>query len=78
MDKKTTCTKKFILKIDFEHCKGCEFCVSFCPNNVLKVSNKINKLGYRYVEVVDETKCNGCGRCYLMCPDYLIEIYKEE
>ncbi len=75
---KLSTKKKFLLKIDFEHCKGCSLCEIYCPNGVLKLSNNINKLGYRYIEITDEEKCNGCGRCYLMCPDYLIEIYKEE
>ncbi len=69
---------KFLLKIDFDHCKGCQLCVINCPNNVLKLSDKINKLGYRFIEIINEEKCNGCGRCYLMCPDYLIEIYRED
>ncbi|MFN3550276.1 MAG: 4Fe-4S dicluster domain-containing protein [Endomicrobiia bacterium] len=70
--------KRYILKIDSEHCKGCELCIFNCPQKVLRLSENINKLGYRYVEIVDVIKCTGCGRCYLMCPDYLIEIYEEE
>jgi len=76
--KLTTDKKNFILKIDNQHCKGCELCIVNCPQGVLKLSEKVNKLGYRYVEVVDETKCIGCGRCYIMCPDYLIEIFVKE
>lgn len=70
--------KKYFLKIDNEHCKGCELCIVNCPQKILKLSENVNKLGYRYVEIIDTTKCTGCGRCYLMCPDYLIEIYLEE
>lgn len=70
--------KKYFLKIDKEHCKGCELCIAYCPQEILKLSNKLNKLGYRYVEITDITQCSGCGSCYLMCPDYLIEIYLEE
>lgn len=66
----------FLVKIDFENCKGCEFCIFTCPNKVLALSDNVNKLGYRYVKIVNQENCNGCGRCYLMCPDYLIEIYK--
>ncbi|MCS7228352.1 MAG: 4Fe-4S binding protein [Endomicrobia bacterium] len=71
-------TKKYNVKIDTQHCKGCEFCVINCPQKILILSDKINKLGYRYVEITNEENCIGCGRCYLMCPDYLIEIYKEK
>ncbi|MCX7957091.1 MAG: 4Fe-4S binding protein [Endomicrobia bacterium] len=69
--------KKHILKINKEYCKGCKLCVVSCPQKILIMSDKINKLGYEYVEVIDKEKCTGCGSCYLMCPDYLIEIYKE-
>lgn len=70
--------KKYILNIDSEHCKGCELCIAYCPQKILKLSDNVNKLGYKYVEIKDITKCSGCGSCYLMCPDYLIEIYLEE
>ncbi len=73
----TTTKKSFVVKIDKEYCKGCELCIVNCPQKILVLSNNINKLGYRYVEIVDETKCIGCGRCYIMCPDYLIEIYEK-
>lgn len=74
---KTSTKQKFKPVIDNQHCKGCELCIVYCPQKVLFLSDKINKLGYRYAEVHNQDNCTGCGRCYLMCPDYLIEIYKE-
>jgi len=74
----TTTKKSFVIKIDKEHCKGCELCVVNCPQKIFVLTENVNKLGYRYVEVIDETKCIGCGRCYIMCPDYLIEIFVKE
>lgn len=66
--------KKFEIKIEYEYCKGCELCIFYCPQKVLRLSEKINRLGYKFCEVVDIERCTGCGRCYLMCPDYIIEV----
>ncbi|MEN3014114.1 MAG: 4Fe-4S dicluster domain-containing protein [Endomicrobiia bacterium] len=71
-------TKKFKIVIETQYCKGCQFCIETCPQGVLGLSEKINKLGYRYVEVINPQNCTGCGRCYIMCPDYLIEIFEEK
>ncbi|MCS7151518.1 MAG: 4Fe-4S binding protein [Endomicrobia bacterium] len=66
---------KFLLKINYENCKGCEYCIITCPQKVLSLSDEVNKLGYRFVKIINQQNCNGCGRCYIMCPDYLIEIF---
>lgn len=42
----TTTKKSFVVKIDREHCKGCELCVINCPQKILVLSNNVNKLGY--------------------------------
>lgn len=65
------------IKINTERCKGCQICINFCPNGVLKVSKKLNKKGFHTVEVAHEEKCTGCGICYLVCPDTAIEIFKQ-
>jgi 2-oxoglutarate ferredoxin oxidoreductase subunit delta len=70
--------KKRKLHIDRERCKGCLFCVQFCPGGALAVSKSVNKKGLRYVELVDEDKCTGCGMCFMMCPDCVIEIKHED
>jgi len=62
------------VKIDIELCKGCEFCVNACPQDVLKMSTKINRKGYFYAEVVDPSRCIGCRLCAITCPDVAIEV----
>ncbi|MCM8772530.1 MAG: 4Fe-4S binding protein [Candidatus Omnitrophica bacterium] len=69
---------KYIIKIDKERCKSCKLCLEVCPNGIFKVSDKFNKIGYHYVEVVNGKNCTGCKRCVIICPDVAIEIYKEK
>ena len=64
------------IKIDIEKCKGCEFCVSVCPNENIRLVNEMNKKGYHYAEIIDKKRCTGCGLCFQMCPDVCIEIEK--
>lgn len=61
-----------VVSIDAERCKGCGFCVSFCPLGVLRMSTKFNAKGYHYPEVADADKCSGCGLCGMYCPDFAI------
>lgn len=62
------------IKFSEQRCKGCGFCVEFCPKHVLVFTDDMNDLGYHYAVVKDINTCTGCGICALMCPDVLIEI----
>jgi 2-oxoglutarate ferredoxin oxidoreductase subunit delta len=55
-----------------DRCKGCEFCVQFCPRGVLEMSREFNSKGYHYPEVVDADKCVECDLCEVICPDFAI------
>ena len=55
-----------------ERCKGCAYCVEFCPLNVLVMSSKFNAKGYHYPEVANGEKCSGCDLCGMFCPDFAI------
>jgi 2-oxoglutarate ferredoxin oxidoreductase subunit delta len=61
---------------DRELCKGCHICVSFCPEHIIIVSDKLNDKGYRTVAFEDEKgdKCRGCGICSDVCPDFAIRM----
>ena len=54
-----------------ERCKGCEFCVEFCPQNVLALSREFNAKGYHYPVVVQDA-CVDCKLCTCLCPEYAI------
>ncbi len=52
-------------------CKGCQFCIEFCPQDVLALSKDFNAKGYRYPVVVKDV-CIHCTLCIALCPDYAI------
>jgi NAD-dependent dihydropyrimidine dehydrogenase PreA subunit len=52
-------------------CKGCQFCIEFCPQGVLALSKDYNVKGYRYPVVVKDV-CINCTLCLSICPDYAI------
>lgn len=63
--------------IDVERCKGCGFCVAFCPTHVLEMSKQFNKKGYHPPEVVDADACTACDLCGMYCPDFAIYATKD-
>ena len=58
--------------VTIERCKGCGFCVEFCPTHVLSLSSAFNSKGYHPPHVVAAEKCSGCDLCGLYCPDFAI------
>ncbi len=59
-----------------EWCKGCGFCVEFCPKEVLDNSEAFNRKGYHPPKVVKGDTCNLCGTCEMICPDFAIFTVK--
>lgn len=58
-----------------DRCKGCGFCIEFCPEQVLKASEEFNVHGYHYPILVEEEPlkvCVNCGFCTYVCPDFAI------
>lgn len=58
--------------IDQNRCKGCGFCVEFCPPKVLVFSASYNDHGYHPPQLTIENGCTGCDLCGLYCPDFAI------
>jgi len=67
-----------IIHIIEERCKGCGFCVEFCPRAVFVMSKQTNAKGYHPPEVVDGEACSDCGLCTLLCPDFAIYVESSE
>jgi len=57
-----------------ERCKGCGFCIEFCPQHVLHKSKEMNSKGYHTVYVSNSDKCTGCNLCSMICPDFAINV----
>lgn len=57
--------------IKTERCKGCIYCIEFCPQGVLEESKDFNPKGYHYPVVVKDV-CINCTLCLSLCPDYAI------
>lgn len=63
--------------INIEKCKGCEVCISACPNDVIALSSEVNSKGYHYLIKVNDD-CIGCANCAVVCPDAVITVYREK
>ncbi len=59
-------------------CKGCGFCIQFCPKDVLEESEEINERGVHPPKVVDESRCVLCGFCTSVCPDFAIFVVEKQ
>ena len=67
-------TKPGKVVIDRERCKGCGYCVEFCPKEALKISDELGPKGYTIAKVADQSKCLSCGLCEIICPEFAINL----
>ena len=51
-------------------CKGCGYCVEFCPKHVLALKDE-------KVTIQNPDDCILCGLCEMRCPYYAIWVEKE-
>ncbi len=62
--------------VDTQICKGCELCITACPQDCLELSPGLNQKGYRYAQLKNDT-CTGCVNCAIVCPDCAITVYRQ-
>lgn len=59
-------------------CKGCGFCIHFCPKKVLGESDEINARGVHPPRIVNEKDCIICNFCMAVCPDFAIFVKRQQ
>ena len=74
LDREKVKPARYEVHINRELCKGCRFCVEFCPRHVLHESAEMNKKGYRVVSARQANACLDCGLCELVCPEFAITV----
>lgn len=60
-----------------DRCKGCGYCIAYCPKEVLDESEEINARGAHPPKVKDINKCAVCGFCTAVCPDLAIFVQEK-
>ncbi len=76
LDAETIKRPQGTVRIIIERCKGCSFCIDYCPKDVLVMSDNFNKKGYHYPEILKEGLCVNCNLCMNICPEF--SVYSEE
>jgi 2-oxoglutarate ferredoxin oxidoreductase subunit delta len=61
------------VRINAALCKGCGFCVKFCPERALAMSEQRGPKGDFLPDAAPE-RCTGCITCAQMCPEGAITI----
>lgn len=77
-----------VVHIIDDRCKGCGYCIEFCPRDVLEFSADFNQRGYHAPTVKKPDDCVNCHYCEIICPEFAIysvedsseetEIYSDE
>ena len=61
-----------------DRCKGCRFCIEFCPKEVLEQSGGFNVKGVHPPQVKNGAICVDCSFCAAVCPDFAIFSVKKD
>ena len=65
------------IEVNEDHCKGCELCVTACPQDVLSLDmERFTPKGYHPVHLHADG-CTGCAICAVVCPDAALTVFRE-
>ena len=62
--------------ISEQFCKGCGYCIEFCPKDCLTIGDRLNTEGYQLPNFINKENCTACTICGRICPESAIEVYK--
>lgn len=68
---------KGVVNIIEDRCKGCGYCIEFCPRNILATSKRFNIKGYHPPELLQDDGCVNCHYCEIICPEFAIYSVEE-
>ncbi len=61
-----------------DRCKGCGYCIEYCPKRVLEFSKKFNQKGYHPPHAARPGDCVNCHYCEILCPEFAIFSVEEK
>jgi 2-oxoglutarate ferredoxin oxidoreductase subunit delta len=65
------------IEVSDMYCKGCEICISACPQDVIELNmSHLTSKGYHPAHTFKDG-CTGCAICAVVCPDAAITVYRE-
>ena len=70
--------KKYRITVNEAYCKGCGYCIEFCPQKVFDRKKELNSKGVNPPEFARPDDCVGCGQCNSLCPDLAIRVEEVE
>jgi 2-oxoglutarate ferredoxin oxidoreductase subunit delta len=66
------------IEVNEKYCKGCELCVSACPQDVMSLDmDRLTPKGYHPVRLHAEG-CTGCAVCAVVCPEAALAVFRGE
>ncbi len=69
---------KGVVVINKAWCKGCGYCVQYCPTKVLEISKDYNQKGYHPPAVISADDCRNCKFCEIVCPEFAIFVKADD
>ncbi len=67
-----------MITINSMMCKGCGYCIKFCPKHILEMGKERSEKGHFYPVNIDKDSCTSCAICALMCPEGAIEVSSDK
>jgi 2-oxoglutarate ferredoxin oxidoreductase subunit delta len=66
------------IEVSEMYCKGCELCISVCPQHVLVLDmDNLTPKGYHPVKLSGDG-CTGCALCAIICPEAALGVFQEK